>query len=110
MEPVEDPAALFFRDARPRVVHGQADAAALRGDVDLDAPAVWRVTAGVVEQDAHEPVEPVRGRSHDGVGVDRRGGNLEFLAACLRDHAESVGRLGRQHSDVDRFGVGLPTS
>ncbi len=110
MEAVEDPAALRDRNAGARVVHGQAHVSTLPRDRKADDPALGRILAGVVQQNADETVEPLRRGSDDGIGFRGARPYLQGLAASLGHGAESVGRLGRQDLDVHRLRLGLPTS
>src|SRR5580704_12810387 len=59
VEPVEQARPVGCGDAGAAVLHGQADPVALGADLDPDLPVRAGVTAGVVDQDAGQPVAPL---------------------------------------------------
>jgi thiamine biosynthesis lipoprotein len=97
LEPVEKTRPLLLRDAGTAVLDGQRQPSALAFDTDPDLPVRARVAAGVVHQDAHQPVDPFRWR------VDQRRAGAGVRGDGRADRAEPVRAAGRQGRQVDRL-------
>src|SRR5579872_3003579 len=64
VEPVEDAVPLLLGDAGAAVADREPDPVTLDIDADRHRPACRGVAAGVVEEDADQPVDPLRWRDH----------------------------------------------
>jgi hypothetical protein len=107
VEPVEQPRPVRLGDAGAAVLDGQADPVALGADEYPDLSVGARVPAGVVDQDAGQPVDPLRRRADQhravrGLGADRGADGAEPVRAHLRQRGQVDGLVaGRRRPGVE---------
>ena len=107
VESVEQARPVGFIDAGTAVLYRQADPVTLGADLDPDLPVRARVTAGVVDQHARQPVDPLRRRADQhgavrGLRADRGTDGPEPVRAGLRQRRQVDGLVaGRWRPGVE---------
>jgi len=109
VEPVEQPVSVLGCYPGPAVLDGHRDTVAALADADADDAAVAREPAGIVDQDADQPVYPLWRRADPG-RTGAAGGHLDLKFLCSGERAEPVRTRGGDRAHVERLITGLGRS